>query len=224
MENRMNIKNFEEFNSGMNLALSTKYRDYVLYSINFTTEDSSVRFLKNLSFVKGDKLLRPDNIIYSVYSNREANNFVLAIGGQLTTDQHKEIVNKTKIWKIEAAIVVSAGEETKVKRDFLSSIASTSIGGNNTSTSNSGCYIATACYGDYNSLEVLVFRHFRDNYLLKKKFGRRFIKIYYKYSPFLADKLSNYLFINKLVRIIVLFPIYKTLNFFQRHKKIKLNK
>ena len=36
--------------------------------------------------------------------------------------------------------------------------------------SGGGCFIATACYGDYNAPEVLALRYFRDNTLLKNFF------------------------------------------------------
>jgi len=73
------------------------------------------------------------------------------------------------------------------------------------------CYIATACYNDYNAPEVLVFREFRDKYLLKNAFGSSFVKIYYKYSPYLANKLKKHMLINRLVKMIILDKIYKLL-------------
>lgn len=53
----------------------------------------------------------------------------------------------------------------------------------------SGCYIATAVYGSYDCNEVFVLRRFRDENLSKTAFGRAFIKIYYKLSPSLANRL-----------------------------------
>lgn len=53
-----------------------------------------------------------------------------------------------------------------------------------------GCYIATAVYGSYNSPEVHILRAFRDNYLEKRTWGQIFVKLYYKYSPQFANKIS----------------------------------
>lgn len=77
------------------------------------------------------------------------------------------------------------------------------------SNSNKGCYIATACYGDFNAPQVVAFKQYRDNFLLKSKFGKTIIKIYYKVSPYLAIKLKKYIILNQMVRKIILDPIYK---------------
>ena len=55
----------------------------------------------------------------------------------------------------------------------------------------SGCFIATACYGDYDSPEVLVLRHYRDNVLLNSVFGQMAVKLYYFISPPLAKLIEN---------------------------------
>ena len=46
-----------------------------------------------------------------------------------------------------------------------------------------GCYVATAVYGSYDCPEVWVLRRFRDSFLSKHWFGRRFIDVYYAVSP-----------------------------------------
>jgi hypothetical protein len=76
---------------------------------------------------------------------------------------------------------------------------------------NSGCYIATACYGDYSAPQVMVFRKFRDETLLSSKMGQYFVKYYYKYSPFWAKKLQHHTFINKFVRFVFLEPLHTIL-------------
>lgn len=63
-------------------------------------------------------------------------------------------------------------------------------GGNQ--SSSEGCYIATAVYGDYDVPEVLILRSFRDGVLLKSFWGKIFVKIYYFFSPPLANYLKNY--------------------------------
>ena len=81
---------------------------------------------------------------------------------------------------------------------------------NSTTNSSSNCYIATACYRDIYSPEVILLRKFRDEILSKNFFGRIFIKFYYSTSPFIynhllkSPKISKRLksVINKLVRLI----------------------
>lgn len=48
------------------------------------------------------------------------------------------------------------------------------------------CFIATACYGDYDAYEVLLLRNFRDEKLMPTKAGKIFVKLYYATSPGLA--------------------------------------
>lgn len=55
----------------------------------------------------------------------------------------------------------------------------------------SGCFIATAVYGGYNMPEVMVLRKYRDNSLNKSILGRLFIRIYYRFSPLLANYIKN---------------------------------
>jgi hypothetical protein len=66
---------------------------------------------------------------------------------------------------------------------------------------NSGCYVATMAYGSYDHPQVLVLRQFRDDVLSQSWYGRLFIKIYYKTSPYLVSLLQGYekpnLFIKK---------------------------
>lgn len=66
--------------------------------------------------------------------------------------------------------------------------------------SNGYCYIATAVYGSYNAPQVLVLRNFRDNNLSKNIFGRLFVFVYYKISPWFAKKLVGNWRINQIVR------------------------
>jgi len=61
-------------------------------------------------------------------------------------------------------------------------------GGYSTNSSSQGCYIATCVYGSYDCPEVWILRRFRDSYLRKRKWGRAFIKVYYRISPWVVRK------------------------------------
>ncbi len=62
------------------------------------------------------------------------------------------------------------------------------------------CFIATACYGTPMTKEVKILREFRDDYLLKNSAGRFFVRNYYRYSPKVAEYISERPMLKKLVR------------------------
>lgn len=80
-----------------------------------------------------------------------------------------------------------------------------------TEPSKSGCFIATACYGDYNAPEVLVLRQYRDEKLLKSFFGKGFVRFYYFVSPFFASLISKSKRIKQPIRHYFLAPIVSKL-------------
>lgn len=73
----------------------------------------------------------------------------------------------------------------------------------NSKLNPSGCYIATMAYGDYDHPQVMILREFRDNYLSKRRWGKLFIGIYYKYSQKLVERLKDKPMINKTIRNIL---------------------
>jgi hypothetical protein len=70
-----------------------------------------------------------------------------------------------------------------------------------------GCFVATACYGDYNSLEVLLLRNYRDEKLLTTFIGSIFVKLYYTFSPYIAQQLDKSDKLKQFVRVYFLKPI-----------------
>lgn len=53
------------------------------------------------------------------------------------------------------------------------------------------CFIATATYGSPLAPQVNLLRKFRNQYLVPYKWGRAFVKTYYKYSPKLARTIEH---------------------------------
>jgi hypothetical protein len=64
-----------------------------------------------------------------------------------------------------------------------------------------GCFIATAAYGTAMASEVRYLRAFRDQYLLASDIGRRFVELYYRVSPPIADFLREHSALRSAVRL-----------------------
>ena len=75
----------------------------------------------------------------------------------------------------------------------------------------SGCFIATACYGDPQCPEVNVLRAYRDRCLAPSSFGRLAMRLYYTCSPALASWLARHPRIRAVVRDKVLDPLVRRL-------------
>ena len=80
----------------------------------------------------------------------------------------------------------SIGKSNYFKRCYSSGHFNDVIIGSTGQKAESGCFIATAVYGDYDHPQVLKLRNFRDSTLRKSLLGRCFISFYYTVGPHLA--------------------------------------
>jgi hypothetical protein len=69
-----------------------------------------------------------------------------------------------------------------------------------------GCFIATAAYGTSTAEQIDVLREFRDVVLLKSTTGSRFVALYYRLSPPIADYIARSDLLRTLVRELLIDP------------------
>lgn len=63
------------------------------------------------------------------------------------------------------------------------------------------CFIATAAYGSPIDPHVEILRKFRDSYLMTNTLGQRLVRLYYTYSPVMANYISHHERLKAIVRV-----------------------
>lgn len=76
----------------------------------------------------------------------------------------------------------------------------------------SGCFIATACYGSAHATEVVLLQDYRDRVLVNSLSGRTFIRLYYAVSPPLAAFIARSEALKRVVRTYLVAPIVKRIS------------
>jgi len=84
--------------------------------------------------------------------------------------------------------------------------------GHPSETPGGGCFIATAAYGTDTARELDILREFRDEALLPNSLGAKFVSLYYKTSPPIANLISQHEVLRTAVRVGFVDPIVAILN------------
>jgi len=79
-----------------------------------------------------------------------------------------------------------------------------------------GCFIATAAYGTSAANEINLLRSFRDSVLRRGSSGRRFISLYYRFSPPLARVMER----SEILKSITRYLLYPIIRFMKRTVKL----
>ena len=83
------------------------------------------------------------------------------------------------------------------------------------------CFIATAAYQTPMANEIEILRKYRDNYLLKKTWGQKTVKTYYKLSPPIAKTIGKHKILRKTTRKLLKPIIYLIKTYFKHKNKTK---
>lgn len=98
----------------------------------------------------------------------------------------------------EKSVMAAIEKADEIKRAAMSEAKS---------AGKSGCFIATAVYGNSTAAEVIYLQRYRDDILSRTKTGRSFIKTYYRISPSLALLVRKSTLLKITIRNFVLDPL-----------------
>jgi len=124
--------------------------------------------------------------------SREMNRDSLEIRSRKEAEDHVATFNDlTKEGRVAHEVVTKSATATGTR-----TITSRS----GTATAKSACFIATSAFNDINHDTVSELRYWRDVSLIKYKYGRAFIKWYYKNGPTMANWLDHHSQFKPLIR------------------------
>lgn len=129
--------------------------------------------------------------------------------GTRLSDQYAALIGSWGSLNYDGLHPNSAGDAA-IANTWYATIAGGGGGG------GGGCFIATAAFGSPVEKGVQVLKDFRDRFLLTNTPGKVFVRLYYKYSPPVANHIARHEWVKTLVRI-CLYPLiglsYLLLNF-----------
>lgn len=103
--------------------------------------------------------------------------------------------NATYYFVSRAYDIYDNESDNSVELRYENGILTSSSGGG-----GGGCFFATAAYGSPLDPHVTLLRNFRDDFLLPYAAGRTFVRLYYTYSPPIANFISEHESLRLVVR------------------------
>ena len=126
------------------------------------------------------------DVAFEIHNDTEfLKNAVIVISGHALNEPIE--IQKLAWKKMEAQGVKSS----IIRNAYIKKIQKLEPDYNPPSIKGGFCFIATATMGDYNHPTVLQLRFFRDTYLLQRKWGRIFTRLYYKWGPYPASLIKK---------------------------------
>jgi len=102
----------------------------------------------------------------------------------------------------------SWGEAEKIAKKVMNKIGQTLGESTKIEVSKTGdCFIATATMGNYNHPMVIELSRFRDDWILKRFWGNRFVFFYYKYGSFVAIIIEKVPVLKKVSYFLIVKPL-----------------
>ncbi len=126
--------------------------------------------------------------------------------GNVTTYAVSGLTNGTTYYFAVNAVGVfpAIGSLYGTDSDIVAATPIAPGGGTSDGGGGGGCFIATAAYGSLMAPHVKILRDFRDSFLLGNKAGKSFVRLYYTYSPPIADFIAKHDSLRAMVRISLL--------------------
>jgi hypothetical protein len=125
----------------------------------------------------------------------------------------RDVLIQTNV-ELENKFASFSKQESIVVPDLNMGISKNPVQENLEVNKNKGCFIATATMGDYNHPVVLDLRLFRDNWLLKRKWGVIFTGWYYKKGPYFAKIIDQSYLLKKLSFYFLIKPLQIVTKYF----------
>ncbi|MEC4675681.1 MAG: S8 family serine peptidase [Nitrospirota bacterium] len=122
---------------------------------------------------------------------------IATVGANATTYSNTGLAEQTT-YTYRLRAYSALGNSTYSNEASATTLSASSGGGGG---GGGGCFIATAAYGSYLAPEVNVLKDFRDDHLLTNAAGRKFVELYYRYSPPIADYIARNEGLRTLTRI-----------------------
>jgi hypothetical protein len=162
----------------------------VLFIVIILCLPAEIGHCLNLSFA-WDANTEPDLAGYRIFYREKGQNYNYnhpAWQGTQTTATLYGLNDNTTYYFVSRAYDIYDNEsENSVELRYENGIMFVSSGGG-----GGGCFVATAAYGSPLAPHVTLLRQFRDRFLQSHTTGKIFIRLYHRYSPPMANFISQH--------------------------------